>query len=92
MLFQRSVQLPKNETEANIDICPDIFSRNCGFLCKFSTYNQEAVLTLNVHVGDEIAHANKMAADNLDCNLAKKIIVSAKTFENLKTNFMLANN
>ena len=36
----------------------------CGFLCKLSTYNQE-VVALNVHVGDEIAHANKTAADNI---------------------------
>ena len=43
-----------------------------------SVPRMEVVLTLNVHVGGEIAHANKMAADNLDSNLAKKI-VSAKT-------------
>ena len=56
-----------------------------AFFCKLSTYNLEVVLTLNVHVGDEIAHANKMAADNLHCNLAKKN-VSAKTFENRSNN------
>ena len=43
-----------------------------------SVPRMEVVLTLNVHVGGEITHANKMAADNLDSNLAKKI-VSAKT-------------
>ena len=30
--------------------------------------------TLDVHVGDEIEHANKMAADNLHCNLVSKNI------------------
>ena len=46
------------------------------------------VLTLNVHVSDEIAHTNKMAADNLHCNVAKKLYQQ----EHLKTEFVLANN
>ena len=61
-----------------------------AFFCKLSTYiyNLEVVLTLNVHVGDEIAHANKMAANNLHCNLAKKMYQQ----KHLKTDFVLANN
>ena len=69
----------KNETGANIDIFAQICTPMsndsefvCFFFCKMSTYNLEVVLTLNVHVGDEIAHT-KMAADNLHCNLAKKL-------------------
>ena len=58
------------------------------FFCKLSTYNLEVVLTLNVHVGDEIAHTNKMAADNLHCNVAKKLYQQ----KHLKTDFVLANN
>ena len=60
----------------------------CFFFCKLSTYNLEVVLTLNVHVSDEIAHTNKMAADNLHCNVAKKLYQQKQ----LKTDFVLANN
>ena len=59
------------------------------FFCKLSTYNLEVVLTLNVHVSDEIAHTNKMAADNLHCIMWQKNCISTK---HLKTDFVLANN
>ena len=39
-------------------------------------------------MGDEIAHTNKMAADNLHCNVAKKLYQQ----KHLKTDFVLANN